>query len=67
MNCSASAARPICGGAWSLAGDAQLALCTQLADELLGDIRGLVQQMRLHDGVDIGATMRRFTSSGQGW
>ena len=33
--------------------NAQLALCTQLADELLGDIRGVVQQMRLHDGVDL--------------
>ena len=35
----------------ALAGDAQLALCARLADELLADIRGLVQQMRLHDGV----------------
>lgn len=30
---------------------AQLALCGELADELLGDLRAVVQQMRLHDGV----------------
>jgi signal transduction histidine kinase len=28
-------------------------LCAQLADELLADIRGVVQQMRLHDGMDL--------------
>lgn len=27
--------------------------CTALADELLGDIRGVVQQMRLHDGMNL--------------
>jgi len=44
----------------ALANDAQLALCAHLADELLGDIRGLVQQMRLHDGVELGELMRRL-------
>ena len=28
-----------------------VALCAQLADELLADIRGVVQQLRLHDGI----------------
>jgi signal transduction histidine kinase len=28
-------------------------LCAQLADELLADIRGVVLQMRLHDGLDL--------------
>ena len=31
----------------------QLRLCATLADELLGDLRAVVQQMRLHDGVDL--------------
>ena len=30
-----------------------VALCATLADELLADIRGVVQQMRLHDGMDL--------------
>jgi signal transduction histidine kinase len=46
----------------ALAGDAQLALCARLADELLGDIRGLVQQMRLHDGVELGELMQRLAA-----
>jgi len=46
----------------ALAGDAQLALCAQLADELLGDIRGLVQQMRLHDGVELGELVQRLAT-----
>jgi signal transduction histidine kinase len=33
--------------------EAGLALCTRLADELLGDLRAVVQQMRLHDGLDL--------------
>jgi signal transduction histidine kinase len=44
----------------ALAEDAQLALCARLADELLGDIRGLVQQMRLHDGVELGELVQRL-------
>ena len=31
----------------------QVGLCATLADELLADIRGVVQQMRLHDGIDL--------------
>jgi signal transduction histidine kinase len=45
-----------------LANDAQLALCTQLADELLGDIRGVVQQMRLHDGVQLCELIERLAA-----
>ncbi len=46
----------------ALAADAQLALCTSLADGLLGDIRGLVQQMRLHDGVELGEMVQRLAA-----
>jgi len=45
-----------------LADDEQLALCARLADELLGDIRGLVQQMRLHDGVELGELVQRLAA-----
>ena len=37
-----------------LSGDGQVALCARLADELLADIRGVVAQMRQHDGLDLG-------------
>ncbi|HWT16247.1 MAG TPA: histidine kinase, partial [Patescibacteria group bacterium] len=30
-----------------------IASCTQLADELLGDLRGVVRQMRSDDGIDL--------------
>jgi signal transduction histidine kinase len=33
--------------------EAQLALCARLADELLADLRAVVQQMRLHDGLEL--------------
>jgi signal transduction histidine kinase len=46
----------------ALADDAQLALCARLADELLADIRGLVQQMRLHDGVELGELLQRLAA-----
>ncbi len=46
----------------ALADDPQLALCARLADELLGDIRGLVQQMRLHDGVPLGEIISRLAA-----
>ena len=46
----------------ALANDAQLALCARLADELLSDIRGLVQQMRLHDGVELGELVQRLAA-----
>ena len=42
--------------------NAQLQLCAQLADELLGDIRGVVQQMRLHDGVDLHELITRLAA-----
>jgi signal transduction histidine kinase len=45
-----------------LAEDPQLALCARLADDLLGDIRGLVQQMRLHDGVELGELVQRLAA-----
>ena len=45
-----------------LAEDAQLALCARLADDLLADIRGLVQQMRLHDGVELGELVQRLAA-----
>jgi signal transduction histidine kinase len=35
----------------------QVALCARLADELLADIRGVVAQMRQHDGMDLGAAV----------
>ena len=40
-----------------LRGVDQVALCAQLADELLADIRGVVAQMRQHDGLDLGAAL----------
>ena len=46
----------------ALAGDAQLALCARLADDLLGDIRGVVQQMRLHDGVELEELIARLAA-----
>ena len=45
-----------------LSGDEQLALCARLADELLADIRGVVQQMRLHDGVELGELVQRLAA-----
>ncbi len=35
------------------AGEAQPALCARLADELLADIRGVVQQLRRDEGIDL--------------
>ena len=34
-------------------GEERVALCSRLADELLADIRGVVQQMRQDDGLDL--------------
>jgi signal transduction histidine kinase len=45
-----------------LVDDAQLALCARLADDLLGDIRGVVQQMRLHDGVELAELVQRLAA-----
>jgi signal transduction histidine kinase len=44
----------------AFAGHDELALCARLADELLGDIRALVRQMRLHDGVPLDQLIRRL-------
>ncbi|MGH8029662.1 MAG: sensor histidine kinase [Arenimonas sp.] len=41
-----------------LQGVDQVALCARLADELLADIRGVVAQMRQHDGMDLGAAVK---------
>ena len=41
-----------------LQGVDQVALCARLADELLADIRGVVAQMRQHDGMDLGAAIK---------
>jgi signal transduction histidine kinase len=38
-------------------GSAGLQLCARLADELLGDIRGVVAQLRAHDGMDLRAAI----------
>ena len=37
-------------------------LCAQLADELLHDLRGVVQQMRLHDGMDLRTAIERLVA-----
>ncbi len=37
-------------------------VCAQLADELLHDLRGVVQQMRLHDGMDLRAAIERLVA-----
>ena len=34
-------------------GEASLEVCARLADELLADLRAVVQQMRLHDGLEL--------------
>ncbi len=36
--------------------------CTTLADELLADIRGVVQQMRLHDGMDLQIAIEKMAA-----
>jgi signal transduction histidine kinase len=42
----------------TLAGNAELALCTQLADELLSDIRGVTHALRQHEGLELGEALR---------
>jgi signal transduction histidine kinase len=41
---------------------AQPRLCATLADELLADLRGLVERMREDEGLDLGAAMRALAS-----
>ncbi|MFC4821628.1 sensor histidine kinase [Dokdonella ginsengisoli] len=42
--------------------DEVVALCTRLTEELLDDLRSVAHQLRLHDGLDLGATMRRMAA-----
>jgi signal transduction histidine kinase len=44
----------------ALAPREELAVAARMADELLGDIRALVRQMRLHDGVGLEELIRRL-------
>jgi signal transduction histidine kinase len=39
-----------------------VALCSRLTEELLDDLRGMVHQLRLHDGLELGATLRRLAA-----
>ena len=45
-----------------VAGDTQVALCARLADELLADIREVVQQMRRSDGMDLGPALEALAT-----
>jgi signal transduction histidine kinase len=45
-----------------LARHAGIETCAELADELLADIRGVVQQMRLHDGMDLQAAIEKMAA-----
>lgn len=40
----------------------EIALCTQLADELLGDLRGVVRQMRSDDGIDLARALNSLAA-----
>lgn len=42
----------------ALADNAELALCTQLADELLSDIRSVTHALRQHEGLELGEALR---------
>lgn len=45
-----------------LSGDDQVKLCARLADELLADIREVVQQMRRSDGMDLGPALEALAT-----
>lgn len=45
-----------------LAKHPSIATCAALADELLADIRGVVQQMRLHDGMDLQTAIEKMAA-----
>jgi len=47
----------------SVATDPRTALCAQLADELMADIRGVVQAMRQDDGIPLAATIRAMATA----
>lgn len=40
-----------------------IALCTCLVEELLTDLRGVVHQLRAHDGLELGATLERIAGA----
>jgi signal transduction histidine kinase len=42
----------------ALADNAELGLCTQLADELLSDIRSVTHALRQHEGLELGEALR---------
>jgi signal transduction histidine kinase len=42
--------------------DAAIALCSRLTEELLDDLRGVVHQLRLHDGLALGPTLARLAA-----
>lgn len=44
------------------AAEAQVALCARLADELLADIRGVVQQVRQGEGLELGPAIAALAS-----
>lgn len=44
------------------AAEAQVALCARLADELLADIRGVVQQMRADEGLELAPAISALAS-----
>lgn len=45
-----------------LSGSEEVALCARLADELLDDIRGVVRQMRAHDGLQLGEALQALAA-----
>ncbi|MFN3842350.1 MAG: sensor histidine kinase [Rehaibacterium terrae] len=46
----------------ALAGRRELAVAAGLADELLADLRGVVRQLRQHDGLELGEALRRLAA-----
>jgi signal transduction histidine kinase len=43
-------------------GNESVQICSQLADELLSDIRGVVQQMRMSDGMDLQTAIEKMAA-----
>jgi signal transduction histidine kinase len=43
-------------------GNESVHICSQLADELLSDIRGVVQQMRMSDGMDLQTAIEKMAA-----
>lgn len=56
LNLSALARQP------DLAKHSSIETCANLADELLAEIRGVVQQMRLHDGMDLHSAIEKMAA-----